>query len=112
MRIQNLEIDFYNDSIDITVQGEEDIDTDTDWHDELPYALSNKAVEDGKVAKKGDLVAIEILLPKESVPKIIDHLKKHPINILYNAPELGLSQVPLEVVVEKAYEKYVLRKSA
>ena len=78
---------------------------------DLPW---NEAVEDefyevGAVLnRKGEVMSFEISLPMgpDIMEDIIRYVKQNPPPGLYTVPELGLKDVPFDVVLEKVKEYY------
>ena len=102
-----LAISYYNGLLELIVLDDSELEaTDYEIWDEIPKLNVSKALEDGKVVRKGQIVSFMTLRFHEDAPIIIKALESVFIPSKYDVPELGLTGAPLKGIFRRVHQQY------
>ena len=102
-----LAISYYNGLLELIVLDDSELEaTDYEIWDEVPRLNVSRAVADGKVVRKGQIVSFMALRFHEDAPVIIKALESVFTPSKYDVPELGLIGAPLRKIFQKVHQQY------
>lgn len=103
-----LVISYYNGLLELIVLDDSSLEsTDYEIWDEVPKLNVSRAIEEGKIVQRGEIVSFMALRFHEDAPVIIKALEAAKIPSKYDVPELGLTGAPLKEIIKKVHQQYV-----
>ena len=107
-----LAISYYNGLLELIVLDDSELEaTDYEIWDEVPKLNVSRAVADGKVVRKGQIVSFMTLRFHEDTPVIIKALDFAFTPSKYDVPELGLTGATLKEIFQKVHQHYAQKSS-
>jgi hypothetical protein len=108
-----LAISYHNGLLELVVLDEPEIEsTDYEIWAEVPKLNVSRAIADGEVIRKDQIVSFMAIRFHEDAPGIIQALDKVAAPSKYDVPELGMTHAPLREILQKVYQQYTRKKGS